>query len=462
MKRMASTGLQIDSVLGRKTENLKEISSVGGKLGQGQFGTTFLCVDKKSGQELACKTIAKRKLTTPEGVEDIVCAYEDAVAVHVVMEICSGGELFDRIIQRGHYTERKAAELARTIVGVIEACHSLGVAICAGVIIYILLSGVPPFWDETEQGIFEQVLKAHPWARVDVVAVDKPRDSAVLTRLTQFSAMNKLKKIAIKVIAKSLSEEEIAGLKEMFKMIDTELQTIVDTSLLANLKDESNIDNNGTIDYGEFIATMVHLNWIWQNGFNGNVAFLRSLRVNRPAHELVHIYYFKSRKETLRKPKLEIENLSKEMLRNFKTAPEYANAKTAVWWDMDTCPVPDGYDAGRVRPSIEGALKELGYYGPVVTITAMGNLKEAAPNLLQRLSSTGILVQHAITGGVTPDDGVVTGGGDHGDDRSCGDIEGGGNGGDDSNGGDAEGEVEEVEIMVVTVEAAMQSSLALS
>jgi calcium-dependent protein kinase len=54
-------------------------------------------------------------------------AYEDAVAVHVVMELCAGGELFDRIIKRGHYTERKAAELTRTIVGVVEACHSLGV-----------------------------------------------------------------------------------------------------------------------------------------------------------------------------------------------------------------------------------------------------------------------------------------------------------------------------------------------
>ena len=60
-------------------------------------------------------------------VIQIVGAYEDAVAVHVVMEICAGGELFDRIRQRGHYTERKAAELARAIVGVIEACHSLGV-----------------------------------------------------------------------------------------------------------------------------------------------------------------------------------------------------------------------------------------------------------------------------------------------------------------------------------------------
>ncbi|CAI9766418.1 unnamed protein product [Fraxinus pennsylvanica] len=146
----------------------------------------------------------------------------------------------------------------------------------AGVIIYILLSGVPPFWDETEQGIFEQVMKGeldfvsepwpsvsdsakdlvrrmlvrdpkkrltayqvlcHQWVQVDGVAPDKPLDSAVLTRLKQFSAMNRLKKIAIRVIAECLSEEEIAGIKR-----------------------NADVDNSGTIDYKEFVAEMLHLN----------------------------------------------------------------------------------------------------------------------------------------------------------------------------------------------------------
>ena len=146
IKRVSSAGLQMDSVLGRKTENLKEKYTLGRKLGQGQFGITFLCLEKGTNDEFACKSIAKRKLTSEEDVEDvrreiqimhhlaghpnviqILGAYEDAVAVHVVMELCAGGELFDRIIQKGHYTERKAAELARIIVGVVEACHSLGV-----------------------------------------------------------------------------------------------------------------------------------------------------------------------------------------------------------------------------------------------------------------------------------------------------------------------------------------------
>ncbi|KAG6430681.1 hypothetical protein SASPL_108753 [Salvia splendens] len=396
IKRVSSAGLQVESVLQRKTENMKEKFTLGRKLGQGQFGTTFLCIEKGTNKEFACKTIAKRKLTTPEDVEDvrreiqimhhlaghpnvisIVGAFEDAVAVHVVMELCSGGELFDRIIQRGHYTERKAAELARIIVGVVQACHSLGVmhrdlkpenflfvnqqeesplktidfglsaffkpgetfidvvgspyyvapevlrkhygqecdVWSAGVIIYILLCGVPPFWDESEQGIFEQVLKGeldfvsepwpsisesakdlvrkmlvrdpkkrltahqvlcHPWVQVGGVAPDKPLDSAVLSRLKQFSAMNKIKKIAIRVIAESLSEEEIAGLKEMFKMIDVDnsghitLEELkkglsrvgahLKDSEIENLMQAADFDNSGTIDYREFVAAMLHLN----------------------------------------------------------------------------------------------------------------------------------------------------------------------------------------------------------
>ncbi|ONM17318.1 CPK5 (calmodulin-domain protein kinase 5) [Zea mays] len=43
--------------------------------------------------------------------------------------------------------------------------------------------------------------------------------------------MNKLKKMALRVIAESLSEEEIAGLKEMFQTMDT--------------------DNSGAITYDE-------------------------------------------------------------------------------------------------------------------------------------------------------------------------------------------------------------------
>jgi calcium-dependent protein kinase len=134
------------NVLGRKTADLREHYIIGRKLGQGQFGTTYLCTEINTGCEYACKTIPKRKLITKEDVEDVrreiqimhhlsghknVVAikdvYEDGQAVHIVMELCAGGELFDRIQEKGHYSERKAAELIRIIVSIVAMCHSLGV-----------------------------------------------------------------------------------------------------------------------------------------------------------------------------------------------------------------------------------------------------------------------------------------------------------------------------------------------
>lgn len=396
MKRMLSAGLQSGGVLKTKTGNLKDFFRLGKKLGNGQFGTTFLCIEKATGKEFACKSIAKRKLLTDDEVEEvrreidimhhlaghpnvvlIKGAYEDAVSVYMVMELCAGGELFDRIVNKGYYSERKAADLAKTIVGVIEACHALGVMHrdlkpenflfvdededslmktidfglsiffkpgqvftdvvgspyyvapevllkkygpeadiwSSGVIIYILLCGVPPFWADAEEDIFEEVLHGkldfsvdpwpnisesakdlirkmlvrdpkkritahevlcHPWISVDGVAPDKPLDSAIFARLTRFSAMNKLKKMALRVIAAKLSEEEISGLKQMFKMIDTDNSGYITfeelknglSSLGANLEESAihdlmqaaDIDNNGAIDYEEFVAATLHFN----------------------------------------------------------------------------------------------------------------------------------------------------------------------------------------------------------
>ncbi|CAA7027826.1 unnamed protein product [Microthlaspi erraticum] len=55
--------------------------------------------------------------------------------------------------------------------------------------------------------------------------------------------------------------------------------------------------------------------------------------------------------------------------------PEYAAAQIAVWWDMNDCPIPEGYDPHWVRPSIEAAFKKLGYVGPV-SITAYANQRQ--------------------------------------------------------------------------------------
>ena len=43
------------------------------------------------------------------------------------MELCAGGELFDSIVEAGCFTERKAAQVFRKMVEVVNHCHELGV-----------------------------------------------------------------------------------------------------------------------------------------------------------------------------------------------------------------------------------------------------------------------------------------------------------------------------------------------
>jgi calcium-dependent protein kinase len=54
-------------------------------------------------------------------------AYEDKNSVHVVMELCVGGQLFDRITAKGRYSERDAASICRQIVNIVHICHFMGV-----------------------------------------------------------------------------------------------------------------------------------------------------------------------------------------------------------------------------------------------------------------------------------------------------------------------------------------------
>lgn len=131
---------------GAAKDNMEEKYLVDRELGRGEFGVTYLCIDRDTRELLACKSISKRKLRTAVDVDDVRRevaimrhlpksssivtlreACEDDNAVHLVMELCEGGELFDRIVARGHYTERAAAAVARTIVEVVQLCHKHGV-----------------------------------------------------------------------------------------------------------------------------------------------------------------------------------------------------------------------------------------------------------------------------------------------------------------------------------------------
>lgn len=220
---------------------------LGEEVGRGHFGYTCTAKGKKGslkGLDVAVKVIPKSKMTTAIAIEDVrrevkmlraltghknlvqfYEAYEDEDNVYVVMELCKGGELLDRILSRGgKYSEEDAKDVMVQILSVVAYCHQQGVvhrdlkpenflftskdehsplkAIdfglsdyvkpderlndivgsayyvapevlhrsygteadmwSIGVIAYILLCGSRPFWARTESGIFRAVLKADP------------------------------------------------------------------------------------------------------------------------------------------------------------------------------------------------------------------------------------------------------------------------------------------------------------
>ncbi|KAJ6729635.1 SERINE/THREONINE-PROTEIN KINASE [Salix viminalis] len=220
---------------------------LGKEIGRGHFGHTCSARVKKGelkDEAVAVKIISKAKMTTAISIEDVrrevkilralsghrhlikfYDAFEDANNVYIVMELCEGGELLDRILARGgRYTEEDAKAIIVQILCVVAFCHLQGVvhrdlkpenflftsgsedadmklidfglsdfikpddrlndivgsayyvapevlhrSYCLeadiwsiGVITYILLCGSRPFWARTESGIFRAVLRSDP------------------------------------------------------------------------------------------------------------------------------------------------------------------------------------------------------------------------------------------------------------------------------------------------------------
>merc|ERR1712224_317496 len=207
-------------------------------LGTGAFSQVRLAESKESPGDLyAIKVIDKKALKGKEdsleneirvlrrldhpNVVKLLEAYESKSSVYLVMELVTGGELFDRIVEKGSYTEKDAADLIKQVLSAVAYMHSSGVVhrdlkpenllyhspdedskimisdfglskmeesgimatACGtpgyvapevlaqkpygkevdvwsiGVISYILLCGYPPFYDENDANLFAQILK---------------------------------------------------------------------------------------------------------------------------------------------------------------------------------------------------------------------------------------------------------------------------------------------------------------
>ncbi|KAJ8409323.1 hypothetical protein AAFF_G00235210 [Aldrovandia affinis] len=223
----------------KKTADIKEIYDFKDVLGTGAFSEVVLAEEKRTQRLVAIKCIPKKALEGKENsieneiavlhkikhanivsLEDI---FENKSHLYLIMQLVSGGELFDRIVEKGFYTEKDASKLIKQILDAVKYLHDMGIVhrdlkpenllyysmdedskimisdfglskiegsgsvmstACGtpgyvapevlaqkpyskavdcwsiGVIAYILLCGYPPFYDENDAKLFEQILKA--------------------------------------------------------------------------------------------------------------------------------------------------------------------------------------------------------------------------------------------------------------------------------------------------------------
>lgn len=291
--------------------------------------------------------------------------------------ICKGGELFDEIIERGHFSEQDAALIMRQLLSCINYCHTksivhrdikpenillesgkdfsqikvidFGISVIketdkaiedsigtpyyiapevwkkkydekcdewsCGVIMYILLSGTPPFnaatdaemkkkildgkfsmsgkaWDAISDEAKDLVSKlltydkddrvsacdalSHPWIiKMWESEVDNTIAKNALTNLSKFRAEEKIKQATIAYIASQLlSKKEKENLSSIFKAFDKNGDGMLSKDEIKEgyqkifgyaINDEQieemfsrvDLDNSGYIDYSEFVvATM--------------------------------------------------------------------------------------------------------------------------------------------------------------------------------------------------------------
>ncbi|GJP32818.1 hypothetical protein CLOM_g17417 [Closterium sp. NIES-68] len=184
-----------------------------------------------------------------------------------------------------------------------------------GVITYILLSGRRPFWDRTEAGIFNEVLKkrpdfrekpwpnvsssakdfvkkllkkdprarptaaqalSHKWVKEGGDASSVPLDIAVLSNMREFVKYSRLKQMALKALATTLEESEVQSLRDQFNAMDInkdgtitidEIRQALSHDLPFEVKESrvlqilQAMDTNcdGIIDFDEFVAATLHV-----------------------------------------------------------------------------------------------------------------------------------------------------------------------------------------------------------
>ena len=125
-------------------KTFKDAYTIGRDLGSGAFSVVKLATHNKTGTQVAVKIVSKKKLSEEDLAAlmteiSILCeldhphiikcyeTFDEGQDFYIITELVAGGELFDRIVAKTHYTEKEARDLVRLFLETMNYMHSKGV-----------------------------------------------------------------------------------------------------------------------------------------------------------------------------------------------------------------------------------------------------------------------------------------------------------------------------------------------
>jgi len=290
--------------VGTRKGKISDYYSFGKTLGTGAYGVVKKATHKKTGLTRAVKVLKKAYLSQEEqekvmnevevlrnldhpNIMKVIETYEDKKYYFIVTEFYEGGELFDKIVQSQHFTEKDAAKTMKQILSAVNHCHKnkivhrdlkpenilleskkadsiikiidFGTSSAynpdkklnqkfgtpyyiapevlkkrydekcdvwsCGVIMYILLCGFPPFNGKTDNEILQSVLKGHvSFKHAEFDTVSK-EGKKFISRLLEYNTESRI------------SAEDALSDPWFTKMLGNEkVDTTLNRNVLTNLK----------------------------------------------------------------------------------------------------------------------------------------------------------------------------------------------------------------------------------
>ncbi|CAM9580566.1 unnamed protein product, partial [Phaeothamnion confervicola] len=124
---------------------IEDSYDIGEQLGEGGYGTVHMGTHRRTGKMVAVKIMQKKhmgkssfnkEVSTLRKIHDagghphiagVESIYEDVSNYYLVLELVSGGEMFEHLVRNGAYSEKTAAALIRDLAAGLAFLHSHGI-----------------------------------------------------------------------------------------------------------------------------------------------------------------------------------------------------------------------------------------------------------------------------------------------------------------------------------------------